>query len=72
MIGWIESQNWDIEKKNKFSTPVPHPNFISNDFTDKALTHLLNEDLWKSDPLTKAWLDNCRLWSFHHQSKLYG
>jgi len=30
-IGYVESQNWDIEKKNHMSEPVPHPNLVKND-----------------------------------------
>jgi len=61
LIGFFESQQWDVEKKNYMAEPVPNPNNIKNDYTFRALSSITNRIKWSKNPETAAWLKNSRL-----------
>jgi hypothetical protein len=62
-IGHIESAYSDETTKNKFCTPVPHPD-TDIDFLRTTLANLSNGACWAEDPDLQQWVSNSRLDGF--------
>ena len=60
LLGYVEANYQDDEKKNELCTPVPHPN-TDIDFLKNNLADAVNSEKWTKDPGLKKWLQNSRL-----------
>lgn len=62
-IGHVESTYGDEVTKNKFCTPVPHPD-TDIDFLRTTLADLSSAACWAEDPQLQQWVSNSRLDGF--------
>ncbi|MFL2526760.1 MAG: NAD(P)-binding protein [Candidatus Azotimanducaceae bacterium] len=60
LLGYIEANYRDDEKKNKLCKPVPHPN-SDIDFLKNNLADAENREQWAKEPRLKGWLQKSRL-----------
>ena len=60
LLGYVEANYQDDEKKNELCKPVPHPN-TDIDFLKNNLADAVNREQWAKDPGLKKWLQNSRL-----------
>ena len=60
LLGYVEANYQDDEKKNELCTPVPHPN-TDIDFLKNNLADAVNSEKWTKDPGLRKWLHNSRL-----------